>query len=123
MGKTMIAAAVLGLSLLGVGRTAQAGVDVAIGVPGFGLFIGGGPPPVVYGPPPVVYGPPPVVYGPPPVVYGPPPVAYAPPAVYGPAWGPYPYYPPRAVIWGPGWHGHHGDRDHGYAHGHGRGHR
>ena len=106
MHKTMIAAAVLGLGLLGMGRTAEAGVGVAIGVPGFGLFIGDGAAPV-YVAPPVVYGPPP------PVVYAPPPVAWAPPVVYGAPWG-RPYYVPRAAGWGPGWHGHH----RGWGHGH-----
>jgi hypothetical protein len=55
----------LGL-LLSVGMLAPCaaragGVSVAIGLPGFGLFVGG--PPVVVAPPPVAFVPPPVVYG------------------------------------------------------------
>jgi len=50
-------------------RRADADVSVAIGLPGFGLFVGAPyPPPVVYAPP---------------VIYGPP-VYYAPPAYYAP---------------------------------------
>jgi hypothetical protein len=98
MRKTTIGLLMLAAATVAVpARPADAHVSVAIGLPGFGIFVGG--PPVVYGPP-VAYAPPPVVYAPPPVVYAPPPVAYGPtyyprPAYYGYGYG-YGYRP--------GWH-------------------
>ena len=59
---------VAGLALPPMARADD--VSVAVGLPGFGLFIG--PPPVVVEPPIVAYPPPPVFYEAPPVVYAPP---------------------------------------------------
>ena len=74
-------------------RTADAYVSVAIGLPGFGLYVPA--PPLVYAPPVSVYYAPPVYYRPPPPVYYRPAPIYSPPPgriYYGPG---YPYRPPN----------------------------
>ena len=77
MRKLLVGFAVLVVATLGAVRPVGAQVSIAIGVPGFGLYVGAPyyPPPVVYGPP-IAYAPP--VYGPQ-VVYAPAPVYYRPP--------------------------------------------
>ena len=100
MRKMLVGFAVLVAVALGVARPAEAHVSIAIGLPGFGFFLGSPylSPPVVYAPPPVVYGPP-IAYAPP-VVYGPPAVYYRPPVYYRrPV-----YYAPRYYGHDHGWH-------------------
>jgi hypothetical protein len=77
MRKALLGLGLLAMVAVAVPRRADAHVSVAIGLPGFGFFLGA--PPVVYAPP-VAYAAP--VYAPP-AYYAPcyrcgPPVAYAP---------------------------------------------
>ena len=89
-------------------RPAAAHVSVSIGLPGFGLFIGG--PPLAYAPPFVAYGPS-VAYAPP-IAYAP--TFYAPPVVFGASYAP--VYGGGYYRRGYGYQGGYGYRGRGYGH-------